>query len=164
MKKYLPFAIVLLLALASISFGQEAAKAKATPSPTPKPHPAMSKAQLQKHLAATEKKLWEAWKNKDTKPFKSWISADGVIVGENGVQGKSDILKFVGESDCTVKSYELSDFKVTMLNSGAALLTYKGTADGTCGGTAVPPVWASTIYVNRGGKWLAFSHQETAAK
>jgi hypothetical protein len=40
-------------------------------------------------------------------------------------------------------------------------LTYKGVADGTCGGTAIPPVWASSIWVNRGGKWSAASHQET---
>jgi len=51
-----------------------------------------------------------------------------------------------------------------MLNSSTALLTYKGIADGTCAGTAIPPVWASSIWVNRGGKWSAASHQETPVK
>jgi hypothetical protein len=64
-----------------------------------------------------------------------------------------------------VKSYELSDIKVTFFNSDSALLTYKGTQDGTCAGKTVPPsVWASSLYVRRGGKWYAASHQETPAK
>src|SRR2546427_4064928 len=123
MKKYLPFAIGLIIALASISFGQEATKP--APSPSPKPKPAMSKAQIQRNLVATEKKLWEAWKNKDVKPFKAMIAADGVGIGESGVHNKADLLKEVSSGACDIKSYDLSEFKVTMLNSGAALLTYK---------------------------------------
>ena len=162
MKKRFPFAIGLVLFIASFCIAQT--QTTPSPSPSPKPKPAMSKAQIQKNLIATENKLWEAWKNKDLKPFKAWIPADGVMVGENGVQGKDMLLKDISESPCEVKSFELSDFKVTMLNSGAALLTYKATAEGTCRGTAIPAVWSSSVYVNRGGKWYAVSHQETPAK
>ena len=66
---------------------------------------------------------------------------------------------------CEVKSYELSDLKVTLLNSSTAILTYKSTQDATCGGEKVPPtVWSSSVYVMRGGRWYAASHQETTAK
>jgi len=66
---------------------------------------------------------------------------------------------------CEVKTYELSDLKVTFLNSSAAILTYKSTQDAICGGQQVPAtVWSSSAYVLRGGKWLAASHQETPAK
>ena len=164
MKKYLPFAIGLIIALASISFGQVATKPGPSPAPSPTPKPAMSKAQIQRNLVATEKKFWEAWKNKDTKPYKAWIPADGVMIGENGVEGKAGILKSITDPSCEVKSYELSDFKFTLINSGAALLTYKGKAEGTCAGTALPATWCSSVYVNRGGKWYAISHQETPAK
>jgi hypothetical protein len=160
MKRHLPVAALLLLAFASFSFAQTTPAA----SPSPSPKPAMSKAQIRARLIATEKKLWEAWKNKDVKPFKANLSADSVMVGENGVSGKDDAIKELGNTPCVVKSYELSDFKVTFLNSGAALLTYKGTADGTCAGTAIPTVWSSSVYVNRGGRWLAVAHQETPAK
>ena len=162
MKRQLPFAIGLVLFIASVCIAQT--QTTPSPSPSPKPKPAMSKAQIQKNLIATEKKLWEAWKNKDSKPFKAWIPADGVSIGEHGVAGKDAILKEISEADCDVKSFELSDFKVTMLNPSVTLLTYKGTADGTCAGTAVPAVWASTVFVNRGGKWYPVSHQETPAK
>jgi len=163
MKKYLPFAIGLLLALASVSLAQETKPATPAPSPTPKP--AISKAQLQRQLIATEKKLWEGWKNKDVKPFKTSLAADSIMVGDTGTANKATALKEMATgAGCDVKSYELSEFKLTMINSGAALLTYKGSAEGTCGGAPIPTVWASSVFVNRGGHWLAFSHQETTAK
>lgn len=162
MKKQLPFAIGLLLMIASVSLAQETAKP--TPSPSPKPKPAMSKAQIQRNLIATEKKLWEAWKNKDAKPFKLTVAADAVMIDPNGVSNKEASIKSITSADCSIKSYELSEFKLTMINSSAALLTYKGVADGMCGQSALPPVWASTVFVNRGGKWYAFSHQETTTK
>src|SRR2546427_6667215 len=115
MKKYLPFAIGLIIALASISFGQEATKP--APSPSPKPKPAMSKAQIQSNLIATEKKLWEAWKNKDVKPFKVALATDAINVNDTGVDGKDATLKSIASSDCKVNSYSLSDFKLTMLSA-----------------------------------------------
>lgn len=105
--------------------------------------------------------MWEAFKNKDAKPFKVTLAADSVGVGENGVTTKDDTVKMMASMSCEVKSYELSDWKLTMINSTTALLTYKGKTDGTCAGVAVPTVWSSTIYANRGGKWLAVFHQET---
>jgi hypothetical protein len=162
MNKYLPFAAILILALASISLAQTTPSA--SPSPSPKPKPRMSKAALLKKLSSNENKLWEAWKNKDAKPFQMWLSADSVMVGDSGVAGKGDITKEMASMPCEVKSFSLSDWKLTMINPGAALLTYKGSAEGTCAGTAIPTVWASSVWVNRGGKWLAFSHQETTVK
>src|SRR6266851_1828697 len=96
MKKYLPLAFSLLLALASVSLAQETPKA----APSPAPKPAMSKAQIQKNLIAIEKKLWEAWKNKDPKPFKTALSADTVGSSESGVEGKAATLKAIAESSC----------------------------------------------------------------
>ena len=160
MKRYLPLAALLLLAFASVSFAQPTP----TESPSPAPKPAMSKAQIRGRIIATEKKLWEAWKNKDAKPFKANLAADSVMIGDRGVAGKADIVKEMASMPCEVKSFELSDFKTTFLNSGTVLLTYKGVADGTCAGTALPAVWASSVYVNRGGRWLAASHQETPVK
>ena len=161
MKRYLPLAALVLLALASISFAQTPA---ASPSPAPATKPAMSKAQIRGRLIATEKKLWEAWKNKDAKPFKATLSADSVMIGDSGVSGKNEAIKDLTSAPCEVKSYELSDFKVTFPSAGTALLTYKGAAEGTCGGAPIPKTWASSLYVNRGGRWLAAAHQETPAK
>lgn len=159
MKVRLILAIFLTLVFTSVARSQEPA---ASPSPAPKP--AMSRAQSQRIIIATEKKLWEAWKNKNIKLFKATLSADSVMIGDSGVANKEEALKAL-EVPCEVKSYELSDLKVTFLNSSAALLTYKSTQDATCAGQPVPAtVWSSSAYVLRGGKWLAASHQETPAK
>ena len=160
MKRHLPLAALLLLAFASISFAQTTPAA----SPSPSPKPAMSRAQIRGRIIATEKKLWEAWKNKDSKPFKANLTADSVMIGESGVAGKNDAVKEMAAAPCEVKSYELTDFKVTFLNAGTALLTYKGTTVGTCAGTAIPATWSSSVYVNRGGRWMVASHQETPTK
>ena len=93
MKRYLPFAVLLVLACASMSFAQEP-----TPTPSPKPKPRMSKAQTLKKLSANETKLWDAWKNKDAKPFQMWLAADGIMVGEQGVGTKGDVTKMMASS------------------------------------------------------------------
>ena len=162
MKKHLLLAAGLLFIFASVSFAQP----KTTPSPSPKPamskpRPAMSKAQLLRKLSASETKLWEAWKNKDGQPFKAMLSADSVMIGEGGVAGKDASIKEITGMGCEVKSYKLSDWKLTSINSGAWIVTYKGTAEGTCGGMAIPATWASSVWANRGGKWRVVSHQET---
>ncbi len=156
----LPLVIVLILISTSLAYSQES-----TPSPSPAPKPAMSRAQSQRLIISTEKKLWEAWKNKDVKPFKANLSADSIMISDMGVANKAAAIKDLEAMACEVKSYELSEMKVTFLNSSAALLTYKSTQDATCGGQAVPPaVWSSSAYVLRNGKWLAASHQETPVK
>ena len=67
MKKHLPLAAGILLAFASVCFAQP----QATTAPAPKPKPAMSKAQMLKVLSTAEKKLWDAFKNKDPKRFRA---------------------------------------------------------------------------------------------
>ena len=159
MKRHLTLSALLLLALASISSAQTTPAA--SPSPPPKPKPVMTKAQILKKLSASETKLWEAWKNKDAKPFKANLTANSVMIGDTGVSGKNDIVKMMASMPCEVTSFQLSDWKLTMLNSGTALITYKGSAEGTCAGAPIPTVWASSVWVNRGGRWLSATHQET---
>jgi len=125
----------------------------------------MSRAQSQRAIIATERKLWEAWKNKDMKPFRANLTAEAVMIGDMGVADKKTSVAAMEGTPCDVKSYELSDIKVTFLNSSTAILTYKSTQDATCGSEAVPPkTWSSSVYVMKGGRWYAASHQETPAK
>jgi hypothetical protein len=160
MTSRIPLALLVVVLLATTAFSQEA-----TPSPSPAPKPAMSRAQSQRLIISTEKKLWEAWKAKDMKVFKANLSADSVMIGDTGVASKADALKEMESMTCEVKSYSLSDIKVTFMNNDAALMTYKATQDAICGGQQVPAaIWATSAYVKRGGRWYAASHQETPAK
>ena len=155
--KKISLAALCVLAFATFCFAQP--EPAASPSPSPKPR--MSKAQLQKKLQANETALWNAWKNKDSKPFQTWLAPNAVLVGGEGVGAKADVVKELAAMPCEVKSFTLSDWKLTMVDLDAAFLTYKGVADGTCAGKPIPPVWASSLWVNRRGRWVAFSHQET---
>jgi len=158
--KKLSLVLLLTLGCVSVIHAQQP-----TASPSPAPKPAMSRAQSQKTIIATEQKLWNAWKNKDVKPFRANLTTDSVLVNENGVSTKATILEQMGGSGCEVKSFELNDIKVSFIAGNVAVVTYKATQDGTCQGQALPAaVWASSTYVMRGGRWLAASHQETAAK
>ena len=160
MKTRLPLAIVLTFVFASLAYAQEPA-----PAASPSPKPAMSRAQSQRIIIATERKFWEAWKNKDLKVFRANLSADSIMISDQGVGTKASTLKDMESMPCEVKSYELSDLKVKFLDSNNAILTYRSTQDATCGGQQVPAaVWSSSVYVRRNGKWLAAAHQETTAK
>ena len=97
MTKRLPLVIVLTLFLTSLAYAQEA-----TPSPSPAPKPAMSRAQSQRIIIATEKKLWEAWKNKNFKQFKASLSADSIMIGDMGVADKTTAVKAMEGTPCEV--------------------------------------------------------------
>lgn len=159
MKRHLPLAAILVLALASLSIAQEA-----TPSPTPKPKaPRVTKAQLQKQLADMETALWNAFKNKDMKPFDMYLGKDVVVVDSGGVMAKGSLPE--GMKMCEMKSFSLSDWKMTKPTSTTALLVYKGTQEGTCAGAPVPStVWVSSLWVKRKDAWVTVFHQETAAR
>lgn len=164
MKRHLPLAAVLVLAFATFCFAQPQATASPSPAPAAKPKPKMSKAQLLKKLSANETALWTAWKNKDVKPFQMWLTADGVSIGEEGIGNKAELVKMLPSMPCEVKSFTLSDWKLSMVDADAAVLTYKGVAEGTCAGQPIPTVWSSSLWVNRKGKWVVFAHQETPVK
>jgi hypothetical protein len=164
MKRHLPLAALLVLAFATFCFAQPQTTASPSPSPAAKPKPKMSKAQLLKKLSANETALWTAFKNKDVKPFQTLLTADGVSIGEEGIGNKADIVKMLPTMPCEVKSFTLSDWKLSMVDADAAVLTYKGVTDGTCAGQPIPTVWSSSLWVNRKGKWVVFSHTETPVK
>ena len=146
MKKQILLVVIVLLTLGSVSFAQGR----------------KSKGSLTNTLAAREKKLWEAWKNKQAGPFQAALSPDTILVGGSGTQGKAAAIKEITSDTCDVQSYELSEFTVTMFDKNTALLTYKATQSGTCGGTPLPATaMASSLWIKRGGKWWAAFHQET---
>jgi hypothetical protein len=114
-------------------------------------------------IIGTEGQFWEALKNKDAKFFEANLPADLVAVGYVGVLSKSTAVALFFKMPCEVRSYRLTDFKVTFFTSETAFVTYKAATDGTCAGKAVPTVWASAVYVKRDKRWLKASHQETRA-
>ncbi len=107
------------------------------------------------------KMMWEAFKNKDTKTFDTWLTDDILDVGPMGVMDKAGIQKMMMDYD--VAEYNLSDFKVIWIDNDAVLVTYKASSKGKYQGKEVPPgnFLCTDIWVNQGDKWLGKFHQET---
>ncbi len=78
-----------------------------------------------------------------------------------GPMPKAEQLKHM--DDLKVPDYKAADMKVTLLTKDAALVTYSLTQKGTYKGKAVAARnYVAAMWVNRDGKWLEASYQETA--
>lgn len=107
-----------------------------------------------------EKQIWEMLKRKDFDSFASMLADDEIEVEPDGVYDKAGTIKGVKEID--FKSASLSDFKMVKLDDDAALVIYM--VKMTAQGSEPAGEWHSTIWANRGGKWLAVFHQGTPVK
>ena len=119
---------------------------------------------MEKNLMAMEKSAWDSFGKGDGKFFQTFLADDSQVIGENGIMDKTASVAGINTKPCVLKSYEFGNFKVKMADPNTALVTYQATEDATCGGQAAPAkVYASSVYVKRGGKWMPIFHQETAA-
>jgi hypothetical protein len=118
-------------------------------------------AAIKEQLIKLEKQSWEAWKNHDGKFFQDFLSDDHVEVGFGGVSNKAEIVSFVGSLVCTVKSYQLDQFELKMLDKNTALLTYREAQDTVCHNPVPSPCWVSSLYMKRGDRWLNVLYQQT---
>ncbi|MGB7201099.1 MAG: nuclear transport factor 2 family protein [Pyrinomonadaceae bacterium] len=112
-------------------------------------------------LMTLEKSAYEAWKSKDAKFWDTFLSDKFVGYGSSGKLDKASATKEYTGADCEIKSYALSDEQMRPLGNDAALITYKTTVDGTCGGQKVPAnSWAAGVCVRDGDKWKGAFHAE----
>ena len=119
---------------------------------------------VEAQIVDLEKKAFDAWKNKDRKFFEEHMSEAGQYLDADGVGEKAQYVKAIIDNNCTVSRYSLDNTRVTMLDKDVALLTYRYAHDAVCGGhPEASPLWASTVYVKHGGKWLIAFHQEIPA-
>jgi len=105
-----------------------------------------------------EKMIWDLLKRRDYDAFASHLDPGQVEVGPEGVSDKAATVNNVRMFDAS--KGELSDFKTIKVNPNTDLVTYLVTIPG-------PPVdkhFATSIWVNRGGKWAALFHQGTAMR
>jgi hypothetical protein len=116
---------------------------------------------IKEQLIKLEKQSWEAWKNRDGKFFQNFLSDDHVEVGFGGVSNKAEIVSFVGSPVCTIKSYQLDQFELKMLDKNTALLTYREAQDTVCHNPVPSPCWVSSLYMKRGDRWLNVLYQQT---
>ncbi len=123
---------------------------------------AVTDAVLRETLVALERRSWGAWQTHDGKFFAEFLSDDHVEIHNYGITGKASVVAGVDSPVCKVETYNISEPKFTRVAADSALLVYRAEQKTTCGGFPVPsPVWATSLYVNRGGRWLNVMYQQT---
>ena len=157
---------LVLIAFAAAAMSQQNPNMQQTPTmPSNTGNTSMGNAASEQNIFQIEKTLWEAWKNHNAQPFQQNMSQNAVDVSPSGVKtGQQQVVQDLTSGNCQVNSYSLSDQKFTWYDPNTVLLTYRADQDATCGGNKLPSsVYASSLWVNQGGKWQAAFHQETAA-
>lgn len=111
-------------------------------------------------LVALEKSGWTAWKMKDAKRLEE-ITAKNltILVGDGSWMTRAEAIKLWLEMPCeNVKTVEVKDGFGTALSPTVEMLTFKGSADGTCFGQKNGTQDSMSVYVKEDGAWkLAFA-------
>ena len=135
----------------------------AAPSFAAEPAPAAAPPASDETLIRTlEADSWVAWKNHDGAFFEQFLSDDHVEIHGYGVAGKAAVIAGVRSPACVVRSYALGPLTLTRVAEDAILVTYRAEQDTRCGQQQVPsPVWASSLYARRMGRWVNVLYQHT---
>lgn len=108
-------------------------------------------------LVACENETWSLIKRKDLKGFASYLAEDFYDIFPDGEERtKSELLEFLSGAD--LKEYRLSNFRVTMLNEDAAIVTYHVDARALILGKEITMNNSVTSgWARREGRWLNVS-------
>jgi hypothetical protein len=117
-------------------------------------------------LMALEKQANEAYAKGDSKFFEVMLSDKFVILGGGQRMDKVATVKMIAGVKCDIKSMDLTEPAMSMIDRDSYSLSYKATWDGTCNGPdgkpmKVPsPIRSASIWVRSGDKWQAVFHGE----
>jgi hypothetical protein len=130
---------------------------KGSPTPRAAASPASKPAEPGPDPIANEKIVWDTFKSNNYDAFAALLAPEFVEVEADNVYDKASAVK--GASEFDASKFELSDFKSVRLDSDASLVTYLVKAKGP----NADQERHSSIWINRGAKWLAIFHQGTPA-
>jgi hypothetical protein len=108
-------------------------------------------------LVEHEKQTWALIQRKDLEKFATYLAEDFYDIFPDGIErSKSELLEFLSKAD--LREYELTDFRVTLLNPDAAIVTYNVDARALIQGKEVSMHNAVTSgWAQREGRWLNVS-------
>jgi hypothetical protein len=104
----------------------------------------------------------DALKAGNVELFGSLLADDAVLVDSRGPATKAQVLQNV--AGFRISDYSMEDVRFVPVSDKSGLITYKFTESGTSHGKEFSAtVYVSTLYAQRGGKWVSLFSQETAA-
>jgi hypothetical protein len=113
-------------------------------------------------LMKKEKAAWQAFKDKKPDDFKKVVSENMAAVYAEGI---SDMAKELADMQkWEMKSFKISDFKVSSDEPDTAMSTYTVVIKGTYGGKdASATYYAGSVWKKQGGEWKAIFHTDVKA-
>jgi hypothetical protein len=106
---------------------------------------------------ADEKIVWDLFRAQNYDGFAAVLAPEFVETEAYAVYDKAGSVKAARDFDAS--QYDLSDWKSLAFDDDAKLVTYTITLKGP----KPEKEYHSTIWINRGGKWLGLYHQGTPA-
>ena len=142
----------LLLALTGICLAQTETKAKS-------PSTGMGKDGFAQMIIEKSRQTWEAYKNRDIATMKAMTGNDYGSYTAAGYSNLQEDIRTI--NDLKIEAYTIDDPTVTKVAKDVAILRYKCDLKGSMKGKKFKPVYSTEVWVNRGGKWMIVSYQET---
>ena len=108
-------------------------------------------------LVAQEKQTWALIQRKELEKFATYLAEDFYDIFPDGEErSKSELLELLSNAD--LQEYELANFRVTMLNPDAAIVTYNVDARAVIQGKEISMHNAVTAgWAKRDGRWVNIS-------
>jgi hypothetical protein len=127
-----------------------ATESKSSPASSP-----LQPAETSSDLIANEKIVWELFKSRKFDVFAALLAPEFVQVESTGYYDKASAVQ--GVQQMGAFQYELGNWKSTKFNDDSGVVTYTVTSSGE-------KSYASSIWANRDGRWIALLHQGTPAE
>jgi hypothetical protein len=152
MRNKLPLVIVALLAATTLSIAQTGATSKSKAKDA-------GAGPSDQMLIDNSRATWEAYKSRNVAAMKA-LTAEGyaanALTGPSNLQNDIDTI-----AKLTIEAFTIDEPKVTWATKDVAILRYKCDLKGSFDGKPFKPVYATEVWVNRGGKWKILSYTET---
>jgi ketosteroid isomerase-like protein len=110
-------------------------------------------------LIDNSRATWEAYKSRNVAAIKALTAEDYVSYTQEGPSNLKQDVETIGR--LTIESFTIDEPKVSWATKDVAILRYKCNLKGSFDGKPFKPIYATEVWVNRGGKWRIVSYQET---
>ncbi|MDQ6913364.1 MAG: nuclear transport factor 2 family protein [Verrucomicrobiota bacterium] len=113
-------------------------------------------------ITAKEKAAWQAFKDKKADDFQKVVSNDVVAVYSQGMMNMAAEIEAMNKT--TMKSFALSDIKVSMPDADTAICSYKAKVESTYDGKDNSGDYnCGSVWRKSGGEWKAVYHSDMKA-
>ena len=115
---------------------------------------------LDQMIVGKSRETWEAYKTRNIGAIKALAAPE---YGAFNLTGPSNLQEDIANiQKLTIASYTIDEPRVSRVTKDVVILRYRCDLKGSFDGKPFVPIYATEVWVNRGGKWQIVSYQETA--